>query len=106
MASSLHFMSLAQILTACIQCIKNILILVRLYLGEFFSEGPPLIQKMSSNRDLGTTSFESQKLLLGSMLTFSRLDVHILQILKYVDMPDRSTNSNIPFHNVDPILVH
>ena len=62
--------------------------------------------KKSLNRILETPNFEAQKQLLGSILTFSRLDVHILQILKYVDMPGMSTNFIVSFHNYVPTLVH
>ena len=41
----------------------------------------------------------------GSLWLF-RLDVHILQMFKYVDIKGMSTNSIMPFHNHDPISVH
>ena len=63
-------------------------------------------QQKSPNQILGTPNFEVQKRLSGSTLTFSRLDVHILQILKCVDVPGRSTNSIMPFHDCAPNLVH
>ena len=54
----------------------------------------------------GTLIFVSQKGLLGDTLDFSRLDVTNPQILQIGNIQGRSTNSIMPFHHVDPKLLH
>ena len=39
-------------------------------------------------------------------LTFFKLNVHILKIMKYADISSISTNSIVPSHNHAPALVH
>ena len=73
----------------------------------FFLSRPPPIQNWSPNQNLGTPSVVSQNgPLLKSPPTYLGLKVHNLQILQIVDLPGMSTKSIMPFHNVDPILVH
>ena len=74
----------------------------------FFLAGPPPppIQKGSPNQFLSTPSFGAQKRLFKVRLTFLGLPVRILQILNFSDIPGMSTSVIMPFHNVDPKLVH
>ena len=54
----------------------------------------------------GSPVFGSHLELLRLTLTFFRLEVHDLQILKIVDLPGMSPNSIMPFHNLNLKLVH
>ena len=55
---------------------------------------------------LGGPVFGSHLELLKLSLSFFRLDVPNLEILKIGDIPGMSSNSIMPFHNLDPKLVH
>ena len=72
----------------------------------FFLSESPLILKKSPNKMFGTLRFGSLNGPLKPLPTYSSLDVPNLEMLPSGDMPGMSTSSIMPFHNVDPILVH
>ena len=56
---------------------------------------------------LGTPNFEAQNGPLNPPSTNLGLEqVPNLQVLRIGDIPAMSASSNIPFHNVDQVLVH
>ena len=61
---------------------------------------------MSPTHILGISIVGSQKGLIGVTPTFFRLEVPNLQVLQIGNLQDMPTNSIMPFHNIDPILVH
>ena len=82
-------------------------VIYRILLDHFlFLTGPPTIQFWPPNQNLGTPSVGSQNGALTPPPTYLGLDVPNLQILSIGDIPGMSTSSKIPFHNVDPTLVH
>ena len=73
---------------------------------SFFPGGAASHTKKQPNQFLDTPSFRAQKGLFKAPLTFLGLAVCIQQILNFADIPGMSTSSIMPFHNVDPKLVH
>ena len=61
---------------------------------------------MSPTQVLDGSIFGSHLVVLKTILTIFRLNVHILQILKYVDISSMSPNSIMLFHNIDSTLIH
>lgn len=71
-----------------------------------FLRGPPPIQNIVLTLVLGTSNFEAQIGPFEVTPSFSRKHGHLLQILKNVDIQGMSTDSIMPFHNENSILVH
>ena len=72
----------------------------------FSLQHPAPIQNGTPNQILGTPTFGSQNRPIKMPPTYFRLDVPNLEILPCGDIPSISTNSIMPFHNVDPKLLH
>ena len=72
----------------------------------FFLQRPAPIQNGTPNQNLGTPTFGSQNRPIKVPPTYFRLDVPNLEILPRGDIPSISTNSIMPFNNVDPKLLH
>jgi hypothetical protein len=79
-----------------------------LVIGDYFSWPGHLsyLLKCSPTQNLGTPLVGSQNGPLKPPLTYFRWQVHNLEMLTSMDLPGMTTGSNMPFHNVDPKLVH
>ena len=73
---------------------------------SFFLQRLALIQNTTPTQHFGIPTFGSQNRPIKIPPTYFRLDVPLLEILPSGDIPSMSTNSNMPFHNVDPKLLH
>ena len=71
----------------------------------FFLSRPPLIWKFT-NANFERSLFDTHLDLLKNTMTFFRLHVFNLEILKIEDIPGMSLNSIMPFHNDVSKLVH
>ena len=72
---------------------------------------PALIQNTTPTQNLSTPTFGSQNRHIQIPPTYFRLDVPLLEVQPSEDVPSMSTtsmstNSIMPFHNVDPKLLH
>ena len=72
----------------------------------FLLQRPALIQNTTPTKNLGIPTFRPQNRPIKIPPTYFGLDVPFLEILPSEDMPSMSTNSSMPFHNVDPKLLH
>ena len=72
---------------------------------DLFPKWPPVIQKSHQNKVWVPLPL-GRKRAIGDHSNYFSLKVHSLQILQIGDLKVVSTNSVMPFHNVDPIFVH
>ena len=71
-----------------------------------FSEMATSHIKSSPTQNLGSPVFDTYLELFKITMTLFRLNVPNLEILKIGDMPGMSPNFIMPFHSLDPTLVH
>ena len=74
--------------------------------GDFFVKSPPATQNLAPAQILGIPNFGLHLVLRKIILSISKLDVLKLEILQIKLIQDISTNSIVPFHKLDPKLVH